>query len=336
MIRPSSTEVLKAAFLSAVFSCLGLAQTGVIEGTLRDSTGAVISGAKVIAVDQAKNIIARETTSGTDGRFQLRPLLRGLYTVKAESKGFKALERTGLTLDPNQTMDLGELTLELGQTTEQITVEAQVPLVETSTADKGFVVSGRQVVEQSLNGRDFQSLIRTLPGVVSNDNSDFRLAFNNTDAFNVNGLRGSMNNVFLDGSINTDVGANDGQYTQVSLDSVGEFKLQTNNFAAEYGRNPGVLISISTKSGTSEYHGTAYEFLRNDALDANQFFRNLQGQPKAKLRFDQFGGNVGGWVPLWHVSSKENKRLFFFFNYEGTRATRPNGGSFVDTVATDL
>jgi hypothetical protein len=198
------------------------------------------------------------------------------------------------------------------------------------------VVSGRQVVEQSLNGRDFQSLIRTLPGVVSNDTSDFRLAFNNTDAFNVNGLRGSMNNVFLDGSINTDVGANDGQYTQVSLDSVGEFKVQTNNFAAEFGRNPGVLISISTKSGSSAYHGTAYEFLRNDAFDANQFFRNLQGQPKAKLRFNQFGGNLGGWIPLPKVSTKLDKRLFFFLNYEGTRASRPNGGSFVDTVHPDL
>jgi hypothetical protein len=132
MIRPSSTDILKAAFLLILFSRFGLAQTGVIEGTLRDATGAVISAAKVVALDEAKSIVARETTSGPDGRFQLRPLLRGLYTVKAESKGFKALERTGLTLDPNQTMDLGELTLELGQTTEQVTVEAQIPLVETS------------------------------------------------------------------------------------------------------------------------------------------------------------------------------------------------------------
>ena len=103
-----------------------------------------------------------------------------------------------------------------------------------------------------------------MPGVVSNSGSDFRLAFNNTDQFNVNGLRGSMNNVYLDGSINTDVGANDGQYTQVSLDAVGEFKVQTSTFNAEYGRNPGVLININTKSGGTKFHGTLYEFLRND------------------------------------------------------------------------
>ncbi len=246
------------------------------------------------------------------------------------------MERTGLTLDPNQVMALGQLRLEIGQLTDQVTVESQMPLVETSTADRGFVISSKQVVELALNGRDFQSLMRTLPGVVSNDSSDFRLAFNNTDAFNTNGLRGSMNNVFLDGSINTDVGANDGQYTQISLDAVGEFKVETSNFAAEYGRNPGVLISISTKSGTSRFHGTAYEFLRNDDLDARSYFTNLQGAPTPKLRFNQFGGNVGGWVYIPKVSTPQNKKLFFFVNYEGTRASRPNGGTFVDTFSPDL
>ena len=143
--------------------------------------------------------------------------------------------------------------------------------------------------------------------MVSNDRSDFRLAFNNTDAFNVNGLRGSANNVYLDGSINTDVGANDGQYTQISLDAVGEFKVQTSAFNAEYGRNPGVLLSITTRSGGSQFHGTAYEFLRNNALDARQPFDTTGTTPK--LRFNQFGGNLGG--PIL------KRGLFFFFNYEG-------------------
>ena len=168
--------------------------------------------------------------------------------------------------------------------------------METRTADKNFVITSTQVTETSLNGRDWQSLLRTLPGVVSNDASDFRLAFNNTDSFNVNGMRGSMNNVYLDGSINTDVGANDGQYTQLSMDAVAEFKLQTGVFNAEYGRNPGILISAITKSGNSGFHGTAYEFLRNDALQANSFFNNLQGRPVSPLRFNQFGGNLGGWI----------------------------------------
>src|SRR5205085_10440034 len=190
----------------------------------------------------------------------------------------------------NQVTDLDVLSPQIGQLTESIGVEAQVPLVETSTSQKSFVISSKEVTEIPLNGRDFQTLMRTLPGVVSNDTSDFRLAFNNTNAFNINGQRGSSNNVFLDGAINTDVGANDGQYTQISLDAVGEFKLQTSAFNAEYGRSPGVMISINTKSGGSQFHGTAYEFIRNDAFDANSFFRNQQGQARAKLRYDQFGG----------------------------------------------
>src|SRR5260370_16819790 len=111
--------------------------------------------------------------------------------------------------------------------------------------------------------------MRRVAGVVSNGTSDFRLAFNNTDSFHVNGLRGSANNVFLDGAINTDVGANDGQYTQLSLDAVNEFKLQTSNFAAEYGRNPGVMIAMNTKRSGPDFHGTLYQFDRNNAFDFN-------------------------------------------------------------------
>lgn len=311
-------------------------QNGVIQGTLTDPQGAAIGNARISAYDEAKSLVARESLSQADGGFQMRPLARGTYTIKAEAAGFKALERKGLVLDPNQIMDLGRLNLEVGVVSESVTVEASVPLVETATSQKSFTLSSRQVTEIPLNGRDFQSLMRTLPGVVSNDRSDFRLAFNNTDAFNTNGLRGSMNNVYLDGAINTDVGANDGQYTQISLDSVGEFKVQTSTFNAEYGRNPGVLINISTKSGGADFHGTAYEFLRNDALDSNDFFRNVQGLKKAKLRFSQFGGNLSGPIYLPKLSRPADKRLFFFFNYEGTRASRPTGGTFVDVQHPDL
>ena len=304
------------------------AQTGSIQGVIVDSAGASIPNAKVAAYDQAKQVVARETVSGQNGGFFLSPLLPGHYTIKVEATGFKAVERTDLTLDQNQIMNLGSLTAEVGQTTESVTIEAQVPLVETSTAQKSFVISQKQVTELALNGRDFQSLMRTLPGVVSNDASDFRLAFNNTNSFNVNGARGSANNVFLDGSINTDVGANDGQYTQISLDAVGEFKVQTSAFNAEYGRSPGIMISINTKSGGSQFHGTAYEFIRNDAFDARRPFDTTG--TVAKLRFNQFGGNLGGPILIPKFSTGDHKKLFFFFNYEGTRATRPQGASFID------
>lgn len=312
------------------------AQNGAIQGTIADAQGAVIPNASVKAIDEAKAVVVREVTTAANGSFQLQPLPPGTYTVNAESTGMKRMERTGVVLNVNQILNLGEVRLEIGATTDAITVLEERPVIETTTSNKSFVINSKQVTELSLNGRDFQSLIRTLPGVVSNDASDFRLAFNNTDAFHVNGMRGSANNVYLDGSINTDVGANDGQYTQLSMDAVGEFKVQNSTFAAEYGRNPGVLLSATTKSGGQQFHGTAYEFLRNDALDANSFFNNLQGQDKSKLRYNQFGGNLGGPLYIPKLSTPSNKKLFFFFNYEGTRASRPTGNNFYDVPHPDL
>jgi hypothetical protein len=329
--RFSSKRYLSLAAMSLLMGALPVfAQNGQIQGTLVDPAGAAIPGGHIQLRDTAKGVIVKEVESGGDGSFNFQPLGAGNYAITAESSGMKKLERTGITLDVNQILNLGNVPLSLGSTSEQVTVEASSPLVETSTSQKSFTINSAQVLETPLNGRDFQSLIRTAPGVTSNDSSDFRLAFNNTDSFHVNGLRGSQNNVFLDGSINTDVGANDGQYTQLSLDAVGEFKVQTSTFNAEYGRIAGVLIAANTKSGGQSFHGTLYEFNRNDAYDANSFFNNLQGNGKSKLRFNQFGGNLGGPLLIPKISPPSNKKLFFFFNYEGTRASRPNGGTFYD------
>ncbi|PYX39746.1 MAG: hypothetical protein DMG81_08585 [Acidobacteria bacterium] len=315
---------LKVLFLLAV--CLiavsALAQnSGSIQGTVTDSQGAVIPDASVQAIDSDKGAVVRNGTTSADGLFVLQPLQPGKYTIKVDAKGMKGLERTGIVLDNRQNLSLGELRVSVGSTTESVTVEAQTPLVETATGDHSDVIDSKLVTETSLNGRDFQSLVRTLPGVVSNDSNDFRLAFNNTNAFHVNGLRGSDNNFFLDGAVNTDVGANDGQYTQLSMDAIGEFKIQSNNFAAEYGRNPGVLLAVNTKAGTKQFHGTLYEFHREDAFDASPPFSK---GVKNYIRFNQYGGNLGGPIPLPHYKNK----LFFFFNYEGTRGIQPGNAQF--------
>ena len=302
--------------------------SGSIGGTVVDPQGAVIAGASVQAIDAGKGTVIREMTTGPDGLFVLQPLQPGDYNVRVKAKGMKDLERKGIHLDSRQVVGLGELAMAVGGATEILTVEATTPLVETATADHSAVIDSRLVTETSLNGRDFQSLVRTLPGVISNDTSDFRLAFNNTDAFHVNGMRGSANNFYLDGAINTDVGANDGQFTQLSMDALGEFKLQTSNFAAEYGRNPGILMAVNTKSGTQKLHGTLYEFNREDGFDSKAAFATT----KSELRFHQFGGNIGGPIPLPGAKNK----LFFFYNYEGTRAFRPTAGQFQSTTLPGL
>ena len=162
--------------------------------------------------------------------------------------------------------------------------------------------------------------MKTLPGVISNDSSDFRLAFNNTNAFHVNGLRGSDNNFFLDGAVNTDVGANDGQYTQLSMDAVGELKIQSNNFAAEYGRNPGILMAVNTKSGGKRFHGENVQIQPRRRIRCH----NIWPERKNYVRFNQFGGNLGGPIPL----PGQKDKLFFFFNYERTRGITPGNTQF--------
>ena len=315
--------------LFLLFAALpAFSQTGGIQGTVVDPSGAAIPAAKVVAFDEAKGIVVREAVTSSEGFFQLMPLLDGLYTVQVEREGFNKLERKGLVLDPNQQMNLGTITLQIGATSTSVTVEAQVPLVEDATFDKSYVVTAQQISELSLNGRDFGSLILTLPGVATDAQSDFRMSFNLTTGFNVNGQRSSMNNVAFDGSSNMDVGDNGSQYTQPSLDAIGEFKVKTSAFAAEHGRNSGIMISATTKAGGKAYHGTLFDFLRNDALDARPPF-DTTGL-KTKLRFNQFGGNIGGPLVIPGLTSRINKKAFFFFNHESTRGIRPAGGQYVD------
>jgi len=220
-----------------------LAQGGLIQGVIVDPADAVIPGAKVAAWDIDKGIVVRETTTGPDGMFQLRPLMQGVYTLRVECTGFKQLERKGLVLDAGEGMNLGYVRMSMGETTTSVTVESEVPMIETATSQKSYIVTGEQISELSLNGRDFGSLMMTLPGVTTSAQSDFRLSFSDTTTFNVNGTRSSMNNVMLDGTHNTDVGDNGAQYSQPSLDAVGEFKVASSGFAAEFGRISGIAIT---------------------------------------------------------------------------------------------
>jgi hypothetical protein len=304
------------------------AQTGSITGTVVDPSGAAIPGAQVQVINQATGDLTREAVTDGAGVFRALNVPAATYRIKVSASGMEVLDRNGVVLDQDQSLGLGQLALTLGQATQTVTVSTQTPLIDTATSNNAAVIDQRQVTEQPLNGRDFESLMTTLPGVVTNNNSQFRLVFNQTDDFYVNGMRGTANNFFLDGIINTDVGANDGEYTNLSIDAVGEFKTLTGNFNAEYGRSPGVMILVNTKSGGQHFHGTAYEFNRNTDYNANDWFSNHQGSPRAILKFNQFGGNIGGFIPIPKVSPRSDKKAFFFFNYEGTRANRPNGATY--------
>lgn len=332
IFKPSLiSQGILVALLSISFSAISLhAQTSSINGTVVDQSGAVIAGAQVEVTNTATGNLTRTTASNSDGTFQLLALPAATYSLKITAPNMQALVRNGLVLDQDQQLGLGQLHLSVGQASQTVVVSSATPIIDTTSSNNSAVIDERQVLEQPLNGRDFESLLTTTAGVTTNNTSGFRLVFNQTNDFYVNGMRGTDNNFFLDGLINTDIGANDGEYTDLSIDAVGQFKTLTGNYNAEYGRSPGVMILVNTKSGTDHFHGTFYEYNRNTDFDANDWFSNHQGLARGVLHFNQFGANAGGYIPIPKISPRSNKKAFFFFNYEGTRAGHPTGGTFYE------
>ncbi len=315
--------------LMLLSASVAFAQSQLISGTVVDQKGAVVPNASVKITDEAKKLLAREVTTGDNGRFEALGVQPGSYSITVEAPGFKKLV-SQITLEVNTKLDVGELRLEIGEVSDTVSIVAETPLVQTNTGEKAFLVENRQITELPLNGRNWVALMNTVPGVISSNRSDFETNFNDVSGFHANGGRGSQNNFYLDGSPNLDVGDNQSQYTQPSVYSIGEFKVQQSGFNAEFGRNSGVVIAVQTKSGGSGFHGTAYEYVRNDALDAKRHEAGANDK-KDVLRYNLFGGNFGGWIPLPKISTKANKRLFFFYNREMTRRNIPEPGpSFID------
>jgi hypothetical protein len=314
------------AFLLVLVAPVVRAQTQNISGTVVDASGGVIPGATVKITDAAKGGVARETTTDESGRFQAINIQPGQFVISVEKTGFKQAE-IRITLDVNAKLDVGQIRLQVGNVSEVLSVAAEAtPLVTVNTMDKAFVVEKTQMSELPMNGRNFTSLMFTVPGMTSAAQSDFNVNFNDVSQFHSLGGRGSQNNFYLDGAPNIDVGDSQSQYTQASIDAVAEFRVLQSSFNAEYGHNSGMVIAVQTKSGGSSFHGTAYEYFRNNWLDAKCVLCNTL-QPQ--LRYNQFGGNFSGWVPVPKLSTVQNKRLFFFYNREMTRRNLP-GSAYAD------
>lgn len=333
-LRVSRSRIWNAvctAFVLVLSAAPAMAQSQNISGTVVDATGGVVPEAAVRIDDVAKGGIARETTTDQAGRFQAINIVPGHYLISIEKSGFKKTQRT-VTLDVNTKLDIGQIRLEVGNVSESVSVEADTPVVTTNTMDKAYLVDRTQMSELPMNGRNFTSLMNTIPGMSSAAQSDFNVNFNDVSQFHSLGGRGSQNNFYLDGSPNIDVGDNQSQYTQASIDTIAEFRVLQSGFNAEYGRNSGMVIAVQTKSGAAKFHGTAYEYFRNNALDAKCVLCNTL-QPQ--LRYNQFGGNFSGWVPVPKVSTRQNKRLFFFYNREMTRRNLP-ASSYADIPSAQI
>ncbi|MBY0504214.1 MAG: carboxypeptidase regulatory-like domain-containing protein [Bryobacteraceae bacterium] len=285
--------------------CLAQYDTSTILGTVKDSTGSQVANAKV-TLENTQTGVKQTSASDTAGNYLFLNLRIGSYRVIAELSGFKRAQSDPFTLVVNARQRV-DLTLEIGNITESVTVSGAANQLETDSSDRGQVITREAIVNLPLNGRAYADLALLAPGVRKSNIA------NRDASFNVNGLRSALNNFMVDGVDNNAYGtSNQGfsnQIVQLNPDAVQEFKVQTNNFSAEYGRAGGAVINASVRSGTNEFHGSAWEYLRNTKLNAVGFFKPSTGKPV--LVQNQFGGTFGGPI--------QKNKMFVFGDYEGFR-----------------
>ncbi len=302
----SKSQLFAAFCLALCFTNSGVSQSvrGTILGTVTDDSGAIIRGASVVAHQTATGLTRTEHTNEA-GEYSIPQLPVGPYIVSVEQPGFKKTERTGIELQVDDKLRI-DVVLPVGQLTETVAVEATSPVVSTDSATLGTVVSNREVTELPLNGRNFLQLNLLVPGV----NQGVKGSQNQTQggSISVNGVREQSNNFLLDGMDNNDLAIN--QYAvAISTEAIQEFKVQASTYSAEFGRSPGAQINIASKAGTNAIHGVLYEYLRNSALDAKNFFD--RPGPIPEYRRNQYGASVGGPI--------KKDKTFYFANYEGNR-----------------
>jgi Carboxypeptidase regulatory-like domain/TonB-dependent Receptor Plug Domain len=310
-------------FVAAVVGLLSgtlFAQTAQVTGTVSDPTGSVVIQAKVV-VTNLDTGVGRESLTNDRGNYVVTALLPGRYEVSAEARGFTPVKRGPVSLAIDQVARV-DFTMEVGGLMESVSVRESGILLEAASSTIGTVVENRQVTEIPLNGRNPIALVALTPGVRIQGGFGGKGQWSN---FSVNGGLANANTVLVEGLALDYAQMNSPAYVP-PVDATQEFRVQTNNFAAEYGRSAGAVVNFSIKSGTNQLHGTAYEFLRNRSLDANNFFQNRAGNARAALTYNQFGASAGGPI--------RKDRTFFFGNYEGYR--RRAGSPTITTVPTAL
>ena len=326
---PSLASSRLSVFILAVV-CIALAatawaqkDTGSIVGTVKDQTGAVVAGAKVTVTDIERGITFDATTNQS-GEYVASNLRVGRYTVTVEHPGFKKAVSVPVSLDVQQRIPVN-VTLEVGAITEAVEVTGATPLLETETSELGQVVDRKRMANLPLNGRNFAQLALLTAGTApsepgARDEGGF--------GFSASGARSLQNNFLLDGVDNNsnlpDLLNETNYVIQPSVEALEEFKVQTNAYSAEFGRGNGAIINATIKSGTNQFHGSVYEFLRNEKFDAKNFF-DLADRPIAPYKQNQFGATFGG--PLL------KNKMFFFVDYEGLRIRQAQ--TLASTVPTD-
>lgn len=338
--RPAFGRKLPAGLIASFILLLLLApcaihaqvDTGSIQGQVEDATGAVIPNATVTLRNEDTGVTASMRTDA-QGNFSFSPVRIGVYSVTAEMQSFKGQVQRNIHVDVQQELKVS-FKLQPGSTQQSIEVTAdQIPLLETQNASVGQGVSAQQINNLPLNGRNYYFLAQTAAGVTFAQKGT--RGENGNGRFVANGIRATENDYLLDEIDNNSsiVSAQNGKdyVIQTPVDALADFKIQTNDYNAEFGRAAGAVLNATVKSGTNHLHGDAWEFLRNDVLDANDYFLNQAGTARPPFRRNQFGATLGGPVVIPHIVNGHNK-TFFFGDYEGTRVSQ--GNTITGTVPT--
>ncbi|HEV2425947.1 MAG TPA: carboxypeptidase-like regulatory domain-containing protein [Terriglobia bacterium] len=308
--------LLAAVLLTVSFS--GFAQdTANMNGTVTDKSGAVIPGATVTVSNPDKGF-TRVLKSDSAGYFSVSAIPIGDYVVTAEAPGFQKLVRSGITLQVGQIQRI-DMQMSVGQVTQEVTVTGNVPKVQTDTAAISSVISNTQIQNLDLNGRNWVSLALLVPGAVpDNGLNTTSVGVYGNNSISFNGNRMQYNNWEIDGGNNTDEGSASTFNTYPNLDTIAEFRISTSNYGADMGKHAGANIEVATKSGTREFHGDAFEYVRNDIFDANDFFINrnelgVNNAPKTPLKWNDYGYTIGGpfYIP-GHYNTDKSKTFFFW------------------------
>ncbi len=338
--------------LSIMIATLSWGQNiaGSISGTVTDSSDAVVSGAAVTIVNTDTGVTVRTVKTDSSGNYSAPLLPIGHYRLTFAAAGFSKAVRQGIELNVNDKLAINAK-LQVGGATEEVTVEGNPLQVDLLSATATGVVTGLQIRELSLNTRNYEQLVTLVPGVSSSATSSqlysgaFAPVGTNVLSFSINGARTSQNNWTIDGADNVDRGSNLTLLSFPSVDAIEEFKVVRGAYDPEFGRGGGAQVNVITRSGTDKWHGSGYEFFRNDVLTANNFLTNKAGLKRPALRYNDFGWTLGGPVSIPGVYNEDKKKTFFFFSEEFRRAITYNGtasaqvptaaqraGTFVGTV----
>jgi hypothetical protein len=325
--------------LIALLTTAAIAQSpgGTISGLVLDPSGRAIVGADILIMNDGTRIKYPGTTN-SEGLYAVQNLPPGPYRIQISKIGFKSIIKPDIVLNVQAAVAIN-FTLPVGAISQTVTVEGGAPLVNTESAAVSTVVDRKFLETMPLNGRSFQDLVLLTPGVVTNSPQSAAFLGVNGE-FSVNGQRTESNYYVVDG-VSGNAGASAGQtfvaslagslpsstalgttQSLVSVDALQEFRVQTSTYSAEYGRTPGGQFSFATRSGTNQWHGTAFDYLRNDVFDANDWFNSFLGLEKSALRQNDFGGTIGGPMEIPRIYHGKDK-TFFFFSYEGLRLLQP-------------